>query len=62
MSNFSGRFFQILCPSQNIRTLGIRPSIERERTPIPTGEGERDRRRPEKLVPLCKTSLSLHHY
>ena len=38
--------------------LGIRPSIERERTPIPTGEGERDRRRPEKLVPLCKTSLS----
>lgn len=38
--------------------LGIRPSIERERTPIPTGEGERDRRRPEKLVPLCKTSMS----
>ena len=36
--------------------LGIRPSMERERTPIPTGEGERDRRRPEKLVPLCKTS------
>lgn len=32
--------------------LGIRPSMERERTPIPTGEGERDRRRPEKLVPL----------
>lgn len=40
--------------------LGIRPSIERDRTPIPTGEGERDRRRPEKLVPLCKTSLSPH--
>ena len=41
--------------------LGIRPSIERERTPIPTGEGERDRRRPEKLVPLCKTSMSSPH-
>ena len=39
--------------------LGIRPSIERERTPIPTGEGLRDRRRPEKLVPLCKTSMSV---
>ena len=38
--------------------LGIRPSMERDRTPIPTGEGERDRRRPEKLVPLCKTSMS----
>jgi hypothetical protein len=35
--------------------LGIRPSTERDRTPIPTGEGERDRRRPEKLEPLCNT-------
>ena len=42
--------------------LGIRPSIERERTPIPTGEGERDRRRPEKLEPLWKTSFVPHHY
>ena len=38
--------------------LGIRPSMLRERTPIPTGDGERDRRsRPEKLLPLCKTSF-----
>ena len=36
--------------------LGIRPSMERERTPIPTGEGERDLRRPQKLLPLCKTA------
>ena len=40
--------------------LGIRPSIERERTPIPTGEGERDRRRPEKFVLLYKTSLYIN--
>ena len=42
--------------------LGIRPSMERDRTPIPTGEGERDLRRPEKLEPLWKTSFVPHHY
>ena len=35
----------------------IRPSRERDRTPIPTGDGERDRRRPEKLDPLWKMSF-----